>query len=431
MVSAGSPDNAMVLRKGSDTEMASSIEVGTMNLILAAPGVKRDSTGGTLGSGEIVVVIAQDKMGAPDGQVSNVLVRGVSESALKVHPEVHVVDGRPPTPGTDEVMIGRGLVGRFAGMRIGDKFDLKKNRPVNVVGVFEAGGASFESEVWANIDTAASSFGREGLVNSVVVRLDSPSKFDAFQAAVENDKRLGLEASIETKYYEHQSRARAVHRNLGGIISFFFAFGAIFGAIITMHAASRKDNARSARSGARLLAQLDSVLLPARSRAARDRGGVVGLIGALALGSTKLSMMNFQTWQEVTFSFDANPAVLIRALVWGAVMGIVGGAWPAIRAARISASSGDARGLIGRRLGSVRNLGAKVGERPLHQTVYVIAELSVVSIELRRADGRKHSYPDELRRDAKAPLREHPVRSLDTIGTTGTRLRAATQKAPR
>lgn len=338
MVSAGRPDNAMVLRKGSDTEMASSIEVGTMNLILAAPGVKRDSTGATLGSGEIVVVIAQDKLGAPDGQVSNVLVRGVSEAALKVHPEVHIAEGRPPTPGTDEVMIGRGLVGRFAGMRIGDKFDLKKNRPVSVVGIFEAGGASYESEVWANIDTARSSFGREGLVNSVVVRLDSPSKFDAFRAAVENDKRLGLEASIETAYYAHQSEGTSQFIGiLGGIISFFFAFGAIFGAIITMHAAvaQRQREIGTLRAlGFSRGSILFSFLLEAVILA--FAGGVVGLAGALVLGSTKISMMNFTTWQEVTFSFDATPEVLVRALLWGAVMGIVGGAGPAIRAARVS-----------------------------------------------------------------------------------------------
>ena len=108
MVTAGRPDNAIVLRKGSDTEMASSIELPTVNLILAAPGVKRDATGNALGSGEIVVVIAQDKIGGEPGQVSNVLVRGVGEQALQVHPEVRVVDGRPPQPGTDEVMIGRG-----------------------------------------------------------------------------------------------------------------------------------------------------------------------------------------------------------------------------------------------------------------------------------------------------------------------------------
>jgi putative ABC transport system permease protein len=338
MTSAGRTDNAMVLRKGSDVEMASSIELPTVNLVLAAPGVKRDTTGAALGSGEIVVVIAQEKLGGQAGQVSNVLVRGVTEMALKVHPEVRVTDGRPPQPGTDEVMIGRGLVGRFAGMQIGSSFELKKNRPVKVVGVFEAGGASFESEVWAGIDTARSSFGREGLVNSVAVRLDSPSKFDTFKAAVENEKQLQLDASIETKYYERMSEGPSQFIGvLGAVISFFFGFGAILGAVITMHAAvaQRQREIGTLRAlgfsrGSVLFSfLLEAVLLSVA-------GGIVGILGALAFGARKISMVNWMTWQEVTFAFDPDPALLLKALVVGAVMGLFGGALPAIRAARIS-----------------------------------------------------------------------------------------------
>jgi putative ABC transport system permease protein len=338
MTSAGRPDNAMVLRKGSDVEMASSIEVSTVNLVLAAPGVKRDTTGAALGSGEIVVVIAQEKIGGEPGQVSNVLVRGVGENALKVHPEVRVADGRPPQPGTDEVMIGRGLVGRFAGMQLGSSFELKKNRPVKVVGIFEAGGASFESEVWAGIDTARSSFGREGLVNSVVVRLDSPSKFDAFKAAMENEKRLQLDAWTETKYYERQSEGTSQFVGiLGTLISFFFAFGAILGAIITMHAAvaQRQREIGTLRAiGFSRGSILFSFLLEATLLALA--GGLVGVAGALAFGSQKISMMNWTTWQEVTFAFDPDPKLLLKSLFVGALMGILGGAFPAFRAARIS-----------------------------------------------------------------------------------------------
>jgi putative ABC transport system permease protein len=318
--------------------MASSIELPSVTLVLAAPGVKRDSTGAALGSGEIVVVIAQEKLGGAAGQVSNVLVRGVTELALKVHPEVHIVDGRPPQPGTDEVMIGRGLVGRFAGMQIGSSFELKKNRPVKVVGVFESGGASFESEVWVGIDTARSSFGREGLVNSVAVRLDSTSKFDAFKAAVENEKQLQLDASIETAYYERMSEGTSQFIGvLGGIISFFFGFGAILGAVITMHAAvaQRQREIGTLRAlGFSRGAVLFSFLLEATMLAVA--GGIVGVLGALAFGARKISMVNWMTWQEVTFAFDPDPALLLKALFVGALMGLVGGAFPAIRAARIS-----------------------------------------------------------------------------------------------
>jgi putative ABC transport system permease protein len=123
MVGAGRIDNAIVLRKGSDTEMASTIEVKALGIIAAAPGVKRNAAGRSLASPEVVIVLAQDKLGVA-GQVSNVLLRGVPEVAVEVRPEIRVVDGHPPKAGTNEVMIGKGLVGRFRGMQIGESFDL-------------------------------------------------------------------------------------------------------------------------------------------------------------------------------------------------------------------------------------------------------------------------------------------------------------------
>ena len=336
MVGAGRTDNAVVLRKGSDTEMASSIEIGTLNLILAAPGVKRD-TSGPMGAGEIVVVIAQDKVGT-QGQVSNVLVRGVTEASLRARPDVRVVEGRPPQPGTDEVMIGKGLLGNFAGMDLGSTFDLKKNRPVKVVGVFAAGGTSFESEVWADVDTARSSFGREGVVSSVIVRLDSPSKFDAFRATIESDKRLGLEALLETKYYEKQSEGTSIFiLALGIIISIFFAAGATFGAVITMYAAvaQRQREIGTLRAlGFSRFSILFSFLMESVLLALA--GGLLGAAAAFCLGFVKISMMNFATWQEISFSFDPNPIVLVVAVLFAIGMGVGGGILPAWRAARVS-----------------------------------------------------------------------------------------------
>jgi putative ABC transport system permease protein len=337
MMSAGRADNAIVIRKGSDTEMASSIEIKNVGLIQAAPGVKRDESG-PIGSGETVVVIAQDKLGGTAGQISNILVRGIGPSAFKVHPEVRVTEGRPPQPGRDEVVIGKGLVGRYSGMTMGASFELKKNRPVTVVGVMEAGKSSFESEVWADIDTVRSSFGREGLVSSVVVRLESPSSFDAFKATMENDKQLGLETMLETKYYEKQSEGTSMFITIVGIvIVFFFSFGAIIGAAITMHAAvaQRSKEIGTLRAlGFSRGSILLSFLLEAIALALA--GGAVGIACALTLSFVNISMMNFQTWQEVNFSFEAKPGVLIGSLIAGAVMGLVGGFFPALKAARVS-----------------------------------------------------------------------------------------------
>jgi putative ABC transport system permease protein len=305
---------------------------------LATPGIKKDSTGAALGGGEVVVVIAQDRLGGEPGQVTNILVRGVNDNVLQVRPDVRVIEGRPAKPGTDECIIGKGLVGKYKGMTIGDKFELKKNRPVTVVGVFEAGGSSYESEVWVNLETARTSFGREGLVSSVTVKLDSPAKFDAFKATIETDKQLLLEARRETKYYEDQSQGTAIFIGImGAIITVFCAAGATLGAMNTMFAAvaQRKREVGTLRAlGFSKFAILFSFVL--ESTVLAVAGGIVGLLAALALTFTRVSMMNFQTWQEISFSFAADPAILFGALIAGTVMGVVGGFLPALKAAGTS-----------------------------------------------------------------------------------------------
>lgn len=338
MVSAGRPDHVIVLRKGSDTEMASGIEMKNVGLILAAPGVKKAPSGAPIGGGETVVVVTLDKLGT-DGQVSNVQVRGISESSLLLRSDARVIEGRPPKPGTDEVMVGQGIAGRFKGVELNGQFELKKNRPVTVVGVFESGGSSFESEIWADIDTVRSSFGREGNVSSVTARLESPLKFDAFRATMESDKQLGLEAMREDEYYRKQSEGTSIFIGaMGGLIAFFASLGAIIGAWNTMLAAvaQRQREIGTLRAlGFSRFSILLSFLF--ESVVLAFVGGAFGLLCAVFLTFAKVSMMNFATWQEVTFQFDPNPVVLLVALLFGAFMGVAGGFFPALRAARVSA----------------------------------------------------------------------------------------------
>jgi len=338
LVAGGRTDNAIVTRKGADNEMSSSIESKSISLVLATPGVKKDETGAPLGGGEVVVVIAQDRLGGEPGQVSNILVRGVNDNILKVRPDVRIIEGRPAKPGTDECVIGKGLVGKYKGMILGDKFDLKKNRPVTVVGVFEAGGSSFESEVWVNLETARTSFGREGLVSSVTVRLDNAAKFDAFKATIETDKQLLLEARRETKYYEDQSQGTSLFISImGTIIAVFCAAGATLGAMNTMFAAvaQRKREVGTLRAlGFSKFQILTSFVM--ESSVLALAGGLAGLAGALALTLTRVSMMNFQTWQEISFSFTATPQIMLTAIIAGAGMGILGGLLPAFKAAGTS-----------------------------------------------------------------------------------------------
>ena len=337
MSSSGKPTNALVLRRGSDTELASGIETKLVNLVLNAPGTKRDASGQPAGVGELVVVITLEKLGT-EGQVSNVQVRGVPDNVLAVRPEVRIVEGRPARPGTDEVIVGKGVRGRFQGADLGGQFELKKNRPATVVGVFEAGGSSFESEVWADVDTVRTSFGRPGLVSSVTVQLAGSTKFEAFKAAIESDRQILLEAIRESSYYEKQSEGTSLFvAALGVVIALFFSVGAMIGASITMYAAvaqrQREIGTLQALGFSRMSILLSFLL---ESFVLALGGGAVGVVAALGMSQAKFSMMNFATWQEVTFSFDPQLSILLTALAAGGIMGVLGGFFPAVRAARTS-----------------------------------------------------------------------------------------------
>jgi putative ABC transport system permease protein len=337
LVANGSTGRAIVLRKGSDTEMASGIDANVVGLLLAAPGVKRDTDGQALGTADVVVVASMDKDGG-EGFVSNILIRGVQPQAVRVRPEVRIIEGRAAQPGTDEVIVGKGIRGHFRGTDLGESFDLKKNRPVKVVGVFESGGSSFESEIWADIDTVRSSFGRGSSSSSVTVLLDNPSAYDGFAAYVENDKQLGLEPLRETAYYDKQSEGTSTFITvLGAMIAFFFSVGAMIGAMITMYGAvsQRSKEVGTLRAlgfsrGAVLLSFMfeSSVLALV--------GGVIGGVASMGMTAVKFSMMNFATWQEISFSFDPSPAIIIGSIAAGGAMGVLGGLFPAVRASRLS-----------------------------------------------------------------------------------------------
>jgi putative ABC transport system permease protein len=333
---SGSPDRAIVLRKGSDAEIASSIETNTIGMILAAPGVKKDSAGKPIGSGEIVTVILGEKSDA-EGELSNVLVRGVADNVMALRPNASIVEGRAAKPGSDEVVVGRAIRGRFKGMDVGQQFELKKNRPVQVVGVFEDDGSSFESEVWADVETVRSSFGREGTVTSVTVMLESPTKHDAFDTAVEQDKRLGLEVMRETAYYEKASEQTSIMLAvIGWVISVFFMGAAIIGAFITMNAAvaHRQREVGTMRAlGFSRKAVLMSFTLECLVLAAA--GAAVGIVAALFMSFVEFSVINWASWSEIVFKFRMTPDVIVTAVIVGGFTGLLGGIIPAIRASRL------------------------------------------------------------------------------------------------
>ncbi len=336
MTQSGRANVGIVLRKGSDAELASGVEKAHVALISAREEVARDASGAPMSVGEVVVVITQEKLGGQGG-ISNVMIRGVPENVYTFRPSVHVVEGRPARPGTDEVVVGRRVAGRFKGVDLNQSFELKKNLPVQVVGIFEDEGSSYESEVWGDLETVRRGFGREDGVSSVRVQLTSADKMDAFKAAVESDKQLQLEVFPEQTYFEKTSEGTSAFVNgLGITIAVFFSIGAMIGALITMYAsvAQRRKEIGTLRAlGFSKVAILSSFLMESLMLAVA--GGILGVAAALALGFVKFSMMNFASWSEVTFSFNPTPEILVFSVVFGGIMGVIGGFFPAVRAARV------------------------------------------------------------------------------------------------
>jgi putative ABC transport system permease protein len=333
---SGQDDVAIVLRKGSDAELGSALDVAAVNTIKGGPGVKRDEAGQPLAVGEVVVVGTLEKLGAAGD--ANVQMRGVSAESKRFRPKMRIVDGRPAKPGSDEVVVGARIRGRFRGTELGQTFDLRKNRPVTVVGVFTDDGSSYESEVWVDVDTLRAGYGREGGVSSVRVKLDSPAAFDLFKAAMEGEKQYGYIALREKEYLEKQSQGTSLFIGvMGTLISIFFAMGAMIGATITMYAAvaNRQREIGTLRAlgfsqGSILLSfLLEAVFLSLL-------GGAIGALLSLGMGFVHFSMINFASFSEIVFGFEPTPGIILTSLGLALGMGLVGGFFPALRAARVS-----------------------------------------------------------------------------------------------
>jgi putative ABC transport system permease protein len=333
LAAAGRPDTMIVLRKGSDAELSSAIGNDYLGLFRGPAQVSQ--SGGVIG--EIVVVVIADHI---DGSgSSNVLVRGTPAEGIAFRPEVKIIRGRAPRPGTNEVMVGSGIAGRFQGLANGQSLDLRRNRPLSVVGVFTAGGAPYESEVWGDLDYVRNALGRQAVVSSARVRLTSPADFDAYRQAIETDKRFSMKVMRESDYNEKQSQATASFlRTMGIIIAVLFSIAAMLGAAITMNGAvaHRTREIGTLRAlGFSRRSLLTAFLLEAILLAAI--GGVIGSVLVLLLSAfVTIPVINFQTFSEIVISFHASPAVFAKALIFSGVMGLIGGLVPAIRASRVS-----------------------------------------------------------------------------------------------
>jgi ABC-type lipoprotein release transport system permease subunit len=335
MVETGSDDNLMALRTGADSEISSGISRDAANILRALPDVAMGADGRPLASAEMVVLINSPRLGQSGS--SNVTIRGISPEGLPLRSQVKIIEGRMFAPGTDEVIVAQRIARRFANCAIGDKMRFGQ-RDFTVVGHFTAGGSGFESEVWGDNAVLMPALDREGGFQSVTLRMRDPERFAALKKQLEADPRLGVQIRTERQWYGEQSQLLATVIRVGGVfITLIMAVGAIFGAMNTMYSAvgqRTREIAVLMTLGFTPFAIMTSFLLESVLLALL--GGVLGCVLALSINGITTSTTNWASFSEVAFAFRVTPVGMIAGLVFAAVMGLVGGFLPALRAARQS-----------------------------------------------------------------------------------------------
>jgi len=334
LVDTGSYDNAVIIRKAAGSEVQSGVERPQASIIETQPEVAIGADGKRLLAKELVVLIVLPKRGSD--KPANVVIRGISGSSMLLRPQVRLVEGRMPKPGSSEIIAGQSVAKRFKGGGIGETLRFGM-RDWSVVGIFDAGNTGYASEIWGDVDQLMQAF-RRPVYSSILFRLRDSSEFEKFKARIESDPRLTLEALRETRYYEKQSEMMAKFlRILGITLTLIFSLGAIIGAMITMYAAvaNRTDEIGTMRA---LGFQRRSILVTfvMESLLLGCIGGFIGLFFASFLQLFTISTMNFQTFSELAFSFSLTFGIIYKAMAFALIMGFVGGVLPAVRAARMS-----------------------------------------------------------------------------------------------
>lgn len=332
LVATGQPDNVIVTRRSAGTEVQSSIERNQASIIESSPDIARGADG-ALVSRETVVLITLPKRGT--GVLTNITTRGIGVAGLALRPQVRLAEGRMLRFGTTEIMVGRSVAERFNGAGLGERLRFG-GREWLVVGVFDAGGAAFDSEIWVDAEQLMQSFRRQAY-SSVVARLADVDAYERFKDALEKDPRLPVDVKRERAFYEEQSKTMSTFISyLGVTLSIIFSIGAMIGAMITMYAAvaNRTAEIGTLRAlGFRRRGILGAFLL--ESLALGVVGWVIGVALAACMQLVHISTMNWQSFAELAFSFTLTPDIVLRSLVFALVMGFAGGFLPAVRASRL------------------------------------------------------------------------------------------------
>ena len=334
MQQTGSESRALIMRSGADSEMTSGLSNGDVDIVKQAPGLRRDGQT-AVASGELYVIIDIPKIGT--NTPANVPMRGVEPMATRVRDEFSVTEGRMFQFGTNEVVVGRGAKVNFQGLTVGSTIHSGQNT-WQVVGVFETDGSIAETEIWCDSRVLQGAYRRGNTYQTVLARLDSSQTFDQFKDWLTSNPQVNLQVRREEEYYAQQSRAlTTLIRTVGFGIAALMGIGAVFGAILTMYTAvsTRSREIATLRAlGFNTTSVVVSVLSESLALAAIG-GAIGGVLAYLAFNGYQTSTMNFSTFSQVAFAFQVTPQLLVMGLSYALLMGLVGGLFPALRAARL------------------------------------------------------------------------------------------------
>ena len=330
--STGNPQNVLVLRKGSTSELTGPFEQASFQTLKTLPGIAKDKDGEPLISGEITVVITLVRK---DGSgEANVTVRGMMPDGLQLRESVKLPEGRWFTPGQREVVVSNSIRKRFVHANVGDTLEFGKGS-WKVVGVFDAGGMAYESEIWGDVNQMTSDFDRQGVYSSAYLRATDPVAADALKHRVGDDQRLKLDGMLEPEYYATQTKSGAVIQFIGWLVAAIMAVGSSFAAMNTMYAAVAYRSREIATlrvigfSRPSILTSfvLEAVLLSLL-------GAIVGILLIMPFNGMTTGTQNQVTFSEVVFGLQITPQVVAIAIIFSVAMGLFGGIFPAWHASR-------------------------------------------------------------------------------------------------
>jgi putative ABC transport system permease protein len=330
-VETGHDNHLIIIRDGSLNEVNSYFNRDLLGTIRLLAGFRLDSNNEPMVSSEILVVISHPRI---TGESSNVMVRGTSPMGLRLRPEAKLVQGEWFRRGLREIVVSESLSRRFQNMRLGDTLHMSRSN-WKVVGIFNAGGTAYDSEVWTDAEDVAQDWDRPVYSSLLAEAVDAVAAKDITHR-IADDRRIHLQAVSQKEYFRGQTVSSIGIKALGVFIALVMGVGSCFAAMNMMYATvmSRIKEVGTLRavgfSGWSIWSSfiVESTLLALL-------GGILGCVMALPLHGLSTGTANFATFTEILFNFRITPKILLQGMIFAAIVGILGGGLPALRAARI------------------------------------------------------------------------------------------------